>query len=171
MKRRITRACAATVIASMTTVLWIAPIGGPGLALATTSDFAAPTIVSVATSPSSAAPGDSITVSAQVTDDTGVEAVGLQASLNGTITPWCDAYATLTDGTAQDGTWSMTCDVPAIVNSGTYSIYPYAEDLLGNWVNTNGGLCSHCHPFDKGTRAVSRSTPLRSSRGGVGRDT
>jgi hypothetical protein len=35
-----------------------------------------------------------------------------------------------------------TCTVPATANSGTYFITPYAGDLFGNWVNTNGGPTS-----------------------------
>jgi hypothetical protein len=108
------------------------PVGG--------SDTTAPTVLSVSTSPSTASPGDTITVSAHVTDaGTGVTNVGLQASLNGTTTPWCNEYASLASGTAQDGTWSMNCAVPTTANSGTYSVYPYASDAAGNWVNTNGG--------------------------------
>jgi len=107
---------------------------------ACSSDITAPTLLSVSVSPSTASPGDTITVSAHVTDaGTGVTNVGLQASLNGTTTPWCNKYASLTSGTAQDGTWSMDCAVPNTANSGTYSVYPYASDAAGNWVNTNGG--------------------------------
>jgi hypothetical protein len=29
--------------------------------------------------------------------------------------------------------------VPQSANSGTYTIYPYGSDVVGNWFNSNGG--------------------------------
>ena len=114
----------------------------PSVAL--TVDVTPPTIVSVTAEPATAGPGDTILVTGHVTDDTSVRAVGLQASLVGSEGTWsfCDSYAQHTGGTGGDGTWTMSCTVPQNVLNGTYSIYPYAQDIAGNWVNTNGGPSS-----------------------------
>lgn len=70
-----------------------------------------------------------------------VQSVGLVARWPGAgqAVPWCPEFATRTSGTAQDGTWTVTCTVPDVVNAGTYEVWPYASDTLGNWVNINGG--------------------------------
>ena len=47
--------------------------------------------------------------------------------------------AAVRSGTTTDGIWSLQCTVPAIVASGSYIVTPYVEDILGQWVNTNGG--------------------------------
>ena len=103
------------------------------------NDVTAPTIVSVTATPSTVTPGQTFTVSARVTDTTGVTYVGLQSDLNGTQATWCGYTAALTSGTATDGIWTVTCTVPNIVNSGAYSVFPYAQDALGNWANINNG--------------------------------
>ena len=102
-------------------------------------DVTAPTIVSVTATPPTVSPGQTFTVSARVTDTTGVTYVGLQADLNGTQASWCGYSASLSSATATDGIWTLTCTVPIIVNSGSYTVFPYARDTLGNWANTNGG--------------------------------
>ena len=106
-----------------------------------TVDVTAPTIVSVTATPSTVSPGDTVVVSAHVTDDTRVRTVGLQATLVGSAGAWsfCDGAGQRTAGSAGDGTWTMSCQVPEQVLNGDYSIYPYAQDIAGNWVNTNGG--------------------------------
>jgi hypothetical protein len=105
-----------------------------------TLDLAPPKWVSLVATPS-ASPGRSITITARVTDASGVTHVGLQAKQDGATssTPWCDGYATLTSGTAHDGTWTMMCQVPPAANVGTYTVYPYGSDVVGNWFNTDGG--------------------------------
>ena len=107
-------------------------------------DITAPTIVSVTATPATATPGDLITVRAHVTDDSAVRAVGLQGQLAGSQGNWsfCDSYAEHASGSGGDGVWVMTCTVPETALTGEYSIYPYAEDVAGNWVNTNGGPSS-----------------------------
>ena len=102
-------------------------------------DVTAPTIVSVSASPSTVSPGQTLTISARVTDTTGVQYVGLQADLNGTQASWCGYSASLVSGSATDGTWALSCTVPTTVNSGIYNVYPYANDTLGNMANINGG--------------------------------
>ena len=100
-----------------------------------------PVVLSISATPATATPGQSLVVSAHVTSPVGVQAIELQALLDGSngTSPFCDRYATLSSGTTLDGIWSMTCMVPAQVLSGDYTITPYAEDIAGNWVNTNGG--------------------------------
>ena len=127
---------------------WLNTNGGPtstvrgefsitgGLAEATP-----PEILSISANPATVGPGQSLVVSAHVTSAVGVQAVGLQSQLNGSVGTWsfCDSYASLSSGTTLDGIWSMTCTVPAQVLSGDYTITPYAEDIAGDWVNNNGG--------------------------------
>ena len=105
------------------------------------SDVARPTIVSIDVNPSTVSIGQSFTVSAHVTSSVGVQAIELQSTADGVPgnTPFCDGYATLASGTVADGTWSLQCTVPSVVASGSYTVTPYAEDVLGQWVNTNGG--------------------------------
>jgi len=100
-----------------------------------------PSVLSINTSAATVSPGDTLVVSADVTSPVGVKAIELQSQLVGSSGVWafCDSYASLSSGTAEDGTWSITCPVPAEVLSGTYTIVPFAEDVLGQWTNTNGG--------------------------------
>ena len=103
-----------------------------------------PDIVSISATPATLSPGDSFVVSAHVTSEIGVQAIELQSLLDGSsgVWPFCDSYATLTSGTALDGVWSIDCTVPDQVLSGGYTITPYAEDIAGDWTNTNGGPAS-----------------------------
>jgi hypothetical protein len=105
------------------------------------SDVARPTVVSIDVNPSTVSIGQTFTVSAHVTSPVGVQQIELQSTADGVSgnTSFCDSYATLTSGTATDGIWSIQCTVPATVASGSYTVTPYAEDILGQWVNTNGG--------------------------------
>lgn len=105
------------------------------------SDVARPTVVSIDVNPSTVGIGQTFSVSAHVTSPIGVKAIELQSMAAGVPgnTPFCDGYATLTSGTTTDGTWSLQCTVPAVVASGSYIVTPYVEDVLGQWVNSNGG--------------------------------
>lgn len=103
-----------------------------------------PDILSISATPATLTPGESFVVSAHVTSQVGVQAIELQSVLDGSsgVWPFCDSYATLTSGTALDGTWSIDCTVPDQVLSGDYTVTPYAEDIAGDWTNTNGGPTS-----------------------------
>jgi hypothetical protein len=103
-----------------------------------------PDILSISATPATLSPGQSFVVSAHVTSSIGVQAIELQSLLDGSngVWPFCDSYATLTSGTSLDGIWSINCTVPAQVLSGGYTITPYAEDIAGDWTNTNGGPTS-----------------------------
>ena len=100
-----------------------------------------PDVLSISATPATVSPGQSLVVSAHVTSPIGVRAIELQSRLNGSSGVWsfCDKYASLSSGTPLDGTWSITCSVPAQVLSGDYTITPYAQDIAGNWINSNGG--------------------------------
>ena len=96
---------------------------------------------SISATPSTVTTGDVFTIAAHVTSDVGVDMVELQAQ---SVTqqgnsPFCDGYATLTSGTAQDGVWTLQCTVPTVVVPGDYVVTPYVKDVVGTWVNTNGG--------------------------------
>jgi hypothetical protein len=96
------------------------------------SDVTAPTAVSVTATPTNVHPGDPLTLSAHVTDPSGVTYVALKASRNHITLPLCAISATRASGTSADGTWSLTCPVPDVVNSGTYRVDIIALDAKGN---------------------------------------
>ena len=108
------------------------------------SDIARPTVVSIDVNPNAVSTGQTFTVSAHVTSPIGVKAIELQSTADGVSGnfSFCDGYATLTSGTDTDGIWSIQCTVPAVVAAGSYTVTPYVEDVLGQWVNSNGGPLS-----------------------------
>lgn len=105
------------------------------------SDVAPATVVSIDVTPAAVTSGQTFTVSAHLTSDVGVDAVELQSTPDGLSgnSSFCDDGATLTSGTVTDGTWSITCTVPSIIAATSYTVTPYLRDVLGQWVNTNGG--------------------------------
>jgi hypothetical protein len=74
----------------------------------------------------------------------GIKAIELQSRsvTNPNNSSFCDSYATLASGTPTDGIWSITCTVPSVVVPGDYIVTPYVEDMVGDWVNSNGGPLS-----------------------------
>ncbi len=104
-------------------------------------DLTAPGVLSVDASPATVSPGGTVTFSMHLTDASGVDYVTFQPMLDGatTFTSWCEGPGQLTSGTAQDGVWSATCTIPTVVNAGTYRVWPFGRDILGNYFNTNGG--------------------------------
>ena len=77
-------------------------------------------------------PGDTITVSAHVTDDGGVGVVALEVDAPGRPMICGHGAATLSDGTVHDGTWSTTCVLPVDAPTGSYSVSPWGSDIAGN---------------------------------------
>ncbi len=92
-----------------------------------------PQILSVTVTPSEVTPGESMTVSAFVTDTTAVTGVAFTLRRDGKTALFCGGAATLVDGTAQAGTWERTCVVPVTVNSGQYQINSLAVDRALNF--------------------------------------
>jgi len=79
--------------------------------------------------------GSTITFTWSVTDAVGVDATTLFiGGYSGWITEWCGfgVPGTLVSGTAQSGTYSATCTVPATAVNGSYTAFIYASDLLGS---------------------------------------
>ena len=97
-----------------------------------TSDAVAPVVVSVTPAPSTIVRGSSFTISARVTDDTGVGAVLFQVRRNNSTPGWCVAQAALTSGTAIDGVWTYQCTVPVGAAAGNYTISTATNDVLNN---------------------------------------
>ena len=98
-----------------------------------------PVIGSVTVEPASAGPGDTVVLSMEVSDDTGVKGAyfSLTHSTEGQRN-YCTSSMSLASGSVTDGVWSSSCTLPDVVLNGTYEVYPYAEDVLGAWTNMNG---------------------------------
>ena len=98
-----------------------------------TADLVAPTVVSVTSSPTTVARTATLTISAHLTDPSGVQAVTFQARRNALAPGWCAGPAALTSGTTADGVWTLSCVVPAGAVVGTgYSIATLSSDMLNN---------------------------------------
>jgi len=98
-----------------------------------TSDLDAPTVVTVTSTPGSVARTATLTISAYLTDPSGVQAVGFQARRDGLAPGWCAGPGALTSGTPTDGVWTLSCVVPANATIGTgYSIGTLYSDNLNN---------------------------------------
>ena len=106
---------------------------------ATSGGMVGPLIGSVTVDPASAGPGDTVVISMEVSDDTGVGGAyfSLSHSTEGQRN-YCTSSLSLASGSVTDGVWSSSCTLPDVVLNGTYEVYPYAEDVLGAWTNMNG---------------------------------
>lgn len=112
----------------------------------TTSDLIGPAVVSTTATPSPVARTATLTISAHLTDDSGVQAVSFQARSNGTAPGWCAGVAALTSGTATDGVWTLSCVVPANAIVGTgYSIATLSSDTLNNLSYVGDGPVGPTH--------------------------
>lgn len=95
------------------------------------SDSDAPVIDSVVSSPLVVNRGGAVTISAHATDASGVSAVSFVLRFNKFANAqWCAGAATLVDGTANDGTWELTCNVPAGAAIGSYTVNTVATDVV-----------------------------------------
>jgi hypothetical protein len=110
-------------------------------------DPSGPTISEV-TVPATVTAGTRLTVSWRVTDPSGIADVSIYGPTvwmkvggpSGWINTWCafPTYATRISGTAVDGRFQATCDLPATVVNGEYSVWLGAASLSGNSVETSG---------------------------------
>ncbi len=105
-------------------------------------DFTGPEITSASVSTTTVTSGDSITISVHARDFSGLEYVSFSTSIGGIQHDICHQQLFMTDGDRFDGTWSVTCVIPASARTGTYIITPYAKDFAGNHTNVNGGTIS-----------------------------
>lgn len=101
-------------------------------------DSTAPTLSDVAVSTPDAHPGDTITLSAHITDEGGaqfavMEVDAVPPTSAATPCPSAKSAAHLESGTVNDGIWSMSCVIPDTATAGTYQLAPWASDVAGNW--------------------------------------
>ena len=97
------------------------------------NDVTPPVFQSLSVSPSSVTPGNSVTVTAHITDDiSGVASASIAYQLaNGSNVAF--PYFTRVAGTAQDGTWQATVSVPQAAASGVWFVNQLdATDAAGN---------------------------------------
>jgi hypothetical protein len=93
-------------------------------------------IVSEVVIPKSVAPGETVTITWQASDPSGVSVAYPWIYLPGP--PWGVLYGpgveapVLTSGDAIDGTYSQTFTLPADAPSGAYPVYISVRDELGN---------------------------------------
>ena len=113
-------------------------VGALANSASATDDAIGPDIQSLTVTPASARPGDTVTISMAVTDETGVQDVAFYMQVGGTSNNICDTSTSRVSGDALSGTWEKVCTIPNPVLNGTYVLTPYAQDVLGQWTNMNG---------------------------------
>ena len=124
----------------MTTLLAAAAliVGALANSASATDDAIGPDIKSLTVTPASARPGDTVTISMAVTDETGVQDVAFYMEVGGTLNNICDNSLSRVSGDALSGTWEKVCTIPNPVLNGTYVVTPFAQDVLGRYTNMNG---------------------------------
>jgi hypothetical protein len=101
-----------------------------------TSDLDPPVTSALTATPSTVARGQTTVISATVTDATGTADLAFQIlGPSSVLACYAGNSATLTSGTAQNGTWSVSCYVPGTTTPAVYQITPIARDALGNITN------------------------------------
>ena len=113
-------------------------VGALANSASATDDAIGPDIQSLTVTPASARPGDTVTISMAVTDETGVQNVSFYMEVGGTQNDICGQSTSRVSGDALSGTWEKVCTIPNPVLNGTYVLTPYAQDVLGQWTNMNG---------------------------------
>jgi len=110
-------------------------------------DTTAPTLSDITVSSDPAHPGDTVTVTAHVTDAGGVQNVVLEVDAPGGAMACGHAAATLVPtGTTTDGTWTTDCVLPLAAASGTYTVAPWGTDVAGNFFNVDDGPTFEVQP-------------------------
>ena len=113
-------------------------VGALANSASATDDAIGPDIQSLTVTPASARPGDTVTISMAVTDETGVQDVAFYMEVGGTLNNICDNSTSRVSGDALSGTWEKVCTIPNPVLNGTYVVTPFAQDVLGRYTNMNG---------------------------------
>ncbi|MDA2946465.1 MAG: hypothetical protein O3C33_12780, partial [Actinomycetota bacterium] len=113
-------------------------VGALANSASATDDEIGPDIQSLTVTPASAGPGDTVTISMVVADESGVQSVGFYMMVDGTQNDICGQSTSRVSGDALSGTWDKVCTIPDLVLNGTYVVTPYAQDVLGRWTNMNG---------------------------------
>jgi hypothetical protein len=79
--------------------------------------------------------GTTVTFTWRVRDASGLDNTNMRfGGYSGWITSWCGfvTVAERVSGTASDGTYRATCDVPANAVNGSYTVFLSATDMFGN---------------------------------------
>ena len=113
-------------------------VGALANSASATDDAIGPDIQSLTVTPASARPGDTVTISMAVTDETGVQNVSFYMEVGGTQNDICGQSTSRVSGDALSGTWEKVCAIPNPVLNGTYVVTPFAQDVLGRYTNMNG---------------------------------
>ena len=113
-------------------------VGALANSASATDDAIGPDIQSLTVTPASARPGDTVTISMAVTDETGVQDVSFYMEVGGTQNDICGQSTSRVSGDALSGTWEKVCTIPNPVLNGTYVVTPFAQDVLGRYTNMNG---------------------------------
>ena len=113
-------------------------VGALANSASATDDAIGPDIQSLTVTPASARPGDTVTISMAVTDETGVQNVSFYMEVGGTQNDICGQSTSRVSGDALSGTWEKVCTIPNPVLNGTYVVTPFAQDVLGRYTNMNG---------------------------------
>lgn len=82
-------------------------------------------------------PGDTVTLSVDAMDASGIDWVQFAIKLGDQQFDFCGGTMTRASGTTRSGRWTSTCTLPAIVRNGTYSVKLYGADTAENYTNTN----------------------------------
>jgi len=105
------------LVSSLTSVLSVAAV----------NDTTPPVVQSLSVSPSSVVAGNSVTVTARITDDlSGVDQVVVFYNLPGGNYNGPNGNFQFVSGTKNDGIWQATINIPSAFRSGTYTV----NDLL-----------------------------------------
>ena len=79
--------------------------------------------------------GTTVTFTWRVRDASGLDNTNMRfGGYSGWITSWCGfvTVAERVSGTASDGTYRATCDIPANAVNGSYTVFLSASDMFGN---------------------------------------
>ncbi len=98
-------------------------------------DTTGPVISSIAV-PKVVTAGTTVTFTWRATDSGGVANTNMRlGGDSGYVTSWCGFVVTanLVSGSAFDGTYQATCDVPASAVNGSYTLFLMASDSFGNY--------------------------------------
>jgi len=85
--------------------------------------------------PKAVTAGTTVTFTWRVRDASGLDNTNMRfGGYSGWITSWCGfvTVAERVSGTASDGTYRATCDIPANAVNGSYTVFLSATDMFGN---------------------------------------
>jgi len=127
-----------------------------------TIDTVGPVISNIAV-PKVVTAGTKVTFAWRVADSGGVANTNMRlGGYSGYVTSWCGFVVTanLVSGSAFDGTYQVTCDVPANAVDGSYTVFLMASDSFGN---SSGWDASSQFDFSVTSGAADSSPPAVSN--------